>query len=436
MRGEYDLKHVAVPAVTDVAPMMDELNVNSFLKLGYFIRYAKVRQPLDYSRIDKSSYRALPSSQLAKIGVEKLRASIAQDFRRTDEHVVPMSGGMDSRLILAALLEFTDASNIHTYTYGIPGSYDYEIGCLVAKHAGTRHTPFAMNGYTYHEDELLDFADRADCQAVLFYQGPIRELSRRYSSSVIWSGYVGDAVAGSALRTPASTSIIEAKKRYLFHRAFVRSPKLHNCADSEFLPHMAGGAQDPNTLTYDEQVLFDEGVHKFTASHNLLKGFHYKTPLINSPWMDFMFSVPNELRLGEQLLVQLATSAFPKLFSLPTKNTQGWKLGSSSKLISATKWVNKARKLTHRVFPTVGYPLTMYNDFDEGIRNSPDLRRVVRSNLEDLKRRQIVDWIDFDALWKRHDWRTANHGLALIILASLELNLKAMARRQRPAHAQ
>jgi len=50
---------------------------------------------------------------------------------------------------------------------------------------------------------------------------------------------------------------------------------------------------------------------------------------------------------------------------------------------------------------------------------------VVYESIQDLKKRRIVDWINIDAIWNRHQNRQANHADALTLLASLEINLKA-----------
>lgn len=49
--------------------------------------------------------------------------------------VIPLSGGADSRLILALLREL-DAPNVLTFTYGVPGSREAEISCSVAEGIG------------------------------------------------------------------------------------------------------------------------------------------------------------------------------------------------------------------------------------------------------------------------------------------------------------
>jgi len=401
------------------------IGVESFLKLGYFIDYAANRQPIDFSRIDKRRYDETPRSELLVMGKEALRATLARDFQTSKDHVVPLSGGLDSRLILCALLEHTEAKNIRTYTHGIPGSYDFEIGAQLAKEAGTRHISFPMNTMTYHEDDLLEVARREDCQAVLFLNTPSREVERLFGAGTIWSGYVGDAVAGSHLHDPPSATLDEAKRAYLRRRAFVKSTRLHRCQDDEFLPHVAGGRLDPDVLTWDEQVLFDEGVAKFTVAHVLWKGFSYKTPLINSDWMDFMFSVPNRYRLDRQLMIDVGRALSPRLFGLRSANRIGHGFDTPKSIVRATFWWNRVRKLVHQFAPSVKWPNAQYNDFNESIRTSPDVRRIVRGAIERLRQRGICDWVDFDGIWRRHDRRLRNHGDALIVLASLELVLEA-----------
>lgn len=408
-----------------VPPPLNPISIQSFLKLGYFIEYAGNRRPLDFSHIERARYVDVPRDELVGIGRAKLRQTFAALFPKNMEHVVPLSGGLDSRLILAALLEHTEARNIHTYTFGIPGCYDYEIAAIVAKRAGTRHVTFPMNRLSCHRDDIVAVAKREDCQAVLFYNQPLRELERLFGGGLFWSGFVGDAVAGSHLHSPPSASLQAAKRLHLANRTFVRSTRLHRATDDEFLPYMGETNLPPELLTWDEQVLFSEAVPKFTVAHVLLHGFSYLTPLINTPWMDFMFSVPNRYRFGSKLMIDVGRTAFPQLFDLPSKNRLGHTFDTPDAVVRGSFWINRVRRLAHQFLPGVSWPNVLYNDFDEGIRTSRDMREVVRGALNALERRQICDWVDFSGLWRRHELRLRNHGDALVVLASLELLLQA-----------
>jgi len=406
--------------------MKSDLRLESFLKLGYFIDYKGDERPIDFSKIDRAQYAHVPRAELIRLGQSKLRETFAQLYDPSKDHVVPISGGLDSRLILAALLELCPAEKLHTYTFGIPGSYDYDLGCLVAKHAGTRHLALPIGDISYHRDELIDFAKRSRRQAMLFFHPPVRELDRRFGGTKIWSGYVGDAVAGSHLHDPPSPTLEHAKRIHIANRTIVRSTRLHRISDEELVPMVSGGGLDPEVLTYDEQVLFAEAVAKFTEPLVLFAGFDYITPLINTPWMDFMFSVPNRFRLGERLMIDLAREAFPTLFGLPTKQSLGLALSTPQALLGVLSMVNKGRKLLHQFVPSVvSYPHTLYNDYDEAIRQSPDVRGIITNAISQLRSRGVADWIDYDGLWRRHQSRLRNHGDALIVLASLELLLRA-----------
>jgi Asparagine synthase len=413
---------------------LNDAQIQSFLRLGYFFGYGPQRYPADLSRIDKAAYAQVPKRELIALGKHKLRESFEVLFQpgRSREQVIPLSGGLDSRLILACLLEFTEARNIHTFTYGVPGSYDYDLGCRVAREAGTRHATYSLDSLTYHEDELLESSVQSHSQSILFHAPPLRELLRRYSESIIWSGYIGDLVAGSHLHKKPSSTAEEAKLRHLRGRAFVRSTKLYTWEDSAFLPFIAGGDSDPHRLTRDEQVTFAE-VFRLIEPIVLMPGLEYRTPLINTPWMDFMLSVPNEFRFGEALMIEIACAAFPKLFGLPTKTTRGLPLGAHPMLVKLKQQSDRVLKVAHRLFPSIRYPCLIYDDFNEAIRQRRDAREIVLGNVERLKQRGVVPWVDFDGLRRNHLSRLRNHGDALITLASLELNLRARERSTSPA---
>jgi len=71
------------------------------------------------------------------------------------------------------------------------------------------------------------------------------------------------------------------------------------------------------------------------------------------------------------------------------------------------------------------HPRTKYIDYDTGLREKEYLKTLVHENIQDLKQRGVVDWIDIEAIWLRHQRKQANHADALTLLASLEINLKA-----------
>ena len=112
---------------------MDATNLNSFLKFGYFLDYKNSNYSFDFSNINKNKYKDFTEEKLINIGIKLWKNAIRNQFDEKEMNVVPLSGGLDSRAILATLSEITDPSKIYTYTFGSPGTWDFEIGNYIAK---------------------------------------------------------------------------------------------------------------------------------------------------------------------------------------------------------------------------------------------------------------------------------------------------------------
>lgn len=401
--------------------MHSNIDINSFLILGYFVEYHNDSYKIVFSNIDKAKYRGCSEEELIDLGIEKFKSAIAKQFSLNKQHVVPLSGGLDSRAILGVLLEFTEANNIHTYTFGTPGTLDYDIGNYVAKKAGTNHVSFPLAEYQYTMDELIDIAKRIDYQTVLFHHPPVWKIDKIFGQATIWSGYVGDAVVGGHLKKYPSMNLVEAKERYLKSRALVRSIDLMNCKKSELFEHFTCDCIEKEKLSLDEQLLFQEGCQKITAPHVLMKGYQYVTPFINNSWMNFMFSIDNKYRINQYLYRKMLLKAFKKLFSLKTKNSNGLPLNASYPSIFVKKVVRKTKKILN-IFDNQDLN---YMDFDNAFRTRADLKQIIYENIMDLKNRKIVEWINIVEIWQQHINKRANHADALIALASLEIILKS-----------
>jgi asparagine synthetase B (glutamine-hydrolysing) len=401
-------------------------DINSFLKLGYFNSYKNNTYQLNYSHIDRIKYFNWQEDDLIELSIALFRKGIEDEFNPNQDHVLPLSGGLDSRALLAGLLELTPAKNIHTYTFGTPGTFDYEIGNYIAARAGTEHINFPLTQYQYSLDELLDISRRVDNQTVLFHHPPVWELDKLFRGCQFWSGYIGDAITGGHLKSTVSQNIIEARRRYLRKYAFVFSAKLTNCQDEELIERIECPCLDQDILNLDEQILYQERVQKLTAPHVLMRGFLYKTPFINNDFMDLMLSVADSHRKGQSLYKKMLCKTYPFLFSLKTKNNYGLPLYANSILTFIKKAELKCKKMCNRVYHTFLDKRINYLDFDSAIRERSDLRSIFAENLMDLEKRGIIDWISINKIWNAHLMKQGYYSDALIVLVSLEIHLKAI----------
>lgn len=403
--------------------MTDE-SLNSFLKLGYFLDYQSSFR-LDLSNVSRTRYSDWSEDDLVEHGSWLLRRIIATRFESGRDVVVPVSGGLDSRAILASLIELMPAEKIRTYTFGTPGTLDYELGNRVCRQAGTRHTPFPLDQHEYSEAELLDVSRRIDYQTVLFHHPPVHELDKRYEGAAIWSGFIGDVFAGSHLPVAPAKGIDEAKVKFMGKNRFVKSIELGNLPDEALYPLIEFSGHGVGQLTLEELLLIENRYGKSIAPHLLIQGHDYVVPFIDQEWVDFMFSLPDEHRHGLKLWHGILHASFPALMRVGVKGNFGLPLtaGPLRRLIRRAAYSGRRRAL--RLRGRSWNPFLNYMDFNAAIRSRADLRRVIRSNVLGLRERSLLPWIDVEEIWQAHISGRGNHADALLILASLELHMKA-----------
>lgn len=402
-------------------------NLNSFLSLGYF---------LDYKNPDISyDLKAIPvlKEELSQYSLEELQIKCKEIWYQTfeevyqkGEHVVPISGGLDSRAILATLLEFTDASNISTYTFGTPKTYDYEIGNMVAKRFGTNHKSFSFNKYKFSTEKEVEVSQRIDHQTFLFHHPPLELLDQFYKDKMIWSGYIMDFIAGSYIPKNSENNIKLALDKVFLKDRYVKSINLTNSnINIPSLYTLPSGQVNKEHLSYEEQITIFNRLLKNSAPHILYKGFKYKIPVLDSKFFNFFMALGDEHRNDTNFYNIFLQREFPKAFSIPVKSKHGLQLTTSNTRLNIRKVKNKVIKSVNKYYPKLVHPHTNYMDFNYGIRSRKDLNDVIYSNIMDLKNRNIVDWIDIEDIYNSHMKKQANYADALIVLASLEIHLKA-----------
>ncbi len=398
---------------------MSQQNLNSFLKLGYFLDYKNNKDIfIDVSSIDKQKYQKVSENELINIGSKLWIESISANFQSNQKHLVPISGGLDSRSILAGVLKHTEAKNIYTYTFGTPNTLDYDVGNYVAKKIGTNHKSFDLTRYNFNQKELEDISKRVNFQTILFHHAPVWEVDKKFENCQNWCGFMGDPLSGSKLSKEPSLSIEVAKKQFMRKNTYVSSIDLTNGLNSEGL--VEADLIDKSLLTLDEQLDFQNRQVKYIAPHVLMQGYEYKIPFLYQPWVDFMLSVPNSFRRDQILYKKILLHTFPKEFSYRTKTNYGLPLGASKNTIFIKRVVDKLLRMTKL---SSGKNIN-YLDFNEKIRTKQDLRKVITSNVIDLKDRDIIEWRNIEEILNNHLTNKGNYADALIVLASLEIHLK------------
>lgn len=353
-----------------------------------------------------------------------LLGALDKNYTCGKKQVVPLSGGMDSRIILAAMLEFTEASNINTYTFGAPGAYDFEIPNALAKKFGTNHDNFAANDTLYDICGLVRAAKASDGNTEVFHPLVLNKVADHYGdTAVFWSGFAGDLVGGAfgdnfSGNDPKKV-LLEYEKRDIYFLDHVR--------DDYVFPLVTSGEKMFDCVSAAEACFWENHVERYTGHHIFRNDMAIEAPLVDPAFLNFFFSLPPELRSSKKYFNESFSLIFPDFFELPTKD-YGYQYSSHRYKQAWHRAKFYCTALGWRIAPSVfTHPNASYIDMQHAINNRKDVAGCVDILLGDLARRDIelIDKKKMFAFLSMHRAGKANYTKDIINLASLEVILKA-----------
>lgn len=355
-------------------------------------------------------------------------------------HIIPLSGGWDSRAILGALLERIDSDRITTVTFGVPGQLDYDLGKMVADSVGVEHHAFDLRSINFTWDAIRESVAAYPWTHVLdnFFNSLIRNQFSN-GSDIIWSGFLGDALTCSQ---PSDTSTSDEERDKNFTLKLRRS-KSKLCS-KKFNENDILKIQNQNKLiNYNHRdtiriweiyhIAFSEApivtpVQKFERWGAFIgkekNGAQVIAPFADNAWAGYWLYVPREARKGQKLYLEMLNLKFPELFSLPGKTNYGTQRDHSVRSM-VRRGNHLFRSQVQRRAPWIGIRSSLmanYLDYDEMFRNREDYQATLGAAFEYLKENHAVPWLDLDALWEEHMRRRRDHGDAFCVLLGLAAN--------------
>jgi hypothetical protein len=409
---------------------LDYKQLETFLKIGYvpsnltLFNGVKLVNPNSQEKSLASIFSDLPEYKHDYKTLKNiLMKSIAENYKENRCNVVPLSGGMDSRIILAALCELTEAKNIHTYTFGVPGAYDYEIPNRIARKLGTNHTNFSAKDTNYTVDGLVRAAVASDGNTEVFHPLVLNRVADHYScNTTYWSGYAGDLVGGAfgnrLVGDDAKQQLINYEKRGIHFLDNVTD-------DKELYPYIGLGTKMSGYVSSSEACFWENHLERYTGHHIFRNDMDIVAPLIGMRFLKFFLTLPKDQRANKTFFNQAFSNLFPKIFSIPTKD-YGYKYSKSIFLeplhkarfyLSAIGWRLAPNKISH--------PNAAYIDMRLVINERLDVRGCIDMLFEDLAQRNIIDNDRMFHFLNEHRSMRKDYTKDIINLASLEVILKA-----------
>ncbi|WP_164737253.1 asparagine synthase C-terminal domain-containing protein [Georgenia sp. SYP-B2076] len=414
---------------------LEGATLEQYLAFGFVPRY-DAEDPLELlSRWSRRPRRGVDDVTLADLvdeGVRALRAAVAECAAQgpgTGEQVVFLSGGLDSRTILASLLEVFDRSEIVAATFGLPGEQDFDFAAMVAKEAGVRHEVLESSAVEWTTQGLVD--------SVLARRVPMpAPVGQRYLSYVLhhrigkdntfWDGLSGDVIGG--FMAPREGEVWDWPSAIEAFLAFHHGPQYRWLTSPGFEPHAAlpdAPFCSPEVLAYPDQLMVGIRQRCYTMTR-ILPDFTVRTPFLAGPWLDFILSAPVRYRQDQYLYREIQKQAFPALFSLPTTKLHGGAVVES-------RWVRTARHLRQRARRTMPGARPAPGEALPGrganaairkrYREPGPLRDLVEENIADLAARGVIGWTDVRAALPGGGAPQSDSVVTRLV--GLEINLKA-----------
>jgi hypothetical protein len=362
--------------------------LNTYLSLGYLPRLDREAFPLswvkhiDGPKPDNGTLNSRTVSQYATRAAQELSDAIC--CNATTDSIVPISGGLDSRLVLAVL---SRQVKCHAVTIGSPNTLDFELPKMVAKHAGVSHEFIDLGRINYQTSDIVRCAQKmSDATAILptYFNLLIAE---KYYDTSIQTGLLGDFIGG-AYAIDSHANWDDAKS------AFMRTT-MHSSKDVENAD-IANMERELSALTFKEELVLRLR-HTCTYRPHLFSGYeNVLRPLLHRNLIRFFFSLPRSLR-GSSFYHRALYQISPKLMRLPSTSSLR---GIRRIMPNCTAVRVRGAQLLHGNAPALQKLLnplvlpwtnTNYFNVNEVIRDNPSFSNFARENICDLQARNIFD---------------------------------------------
>ncbi len=257
--------------------------------------------------------------------------------------VVPLSGGFDSRLIVA-MLKKIGAEKVICFSYGKPSNWESEISRKVAARVGYRweFIPYSDERWfqefqSSERSQYFKYAANLTSVPVMTNWPAVRELKNKMlvpEDSIFVPGHTGDFISGGHIPKHWEGKILSNKnlllegiwkKHYNLWKADL--PTLSRYFEEKNLFSIKGMSWNntENMASAFECWEWQERQAKFIINSVRVYefwGYEWRIPLWDNEVMDFFSKVPLELRFKKKLYTDyLFTKVFPEYdipFTVPT----------------------------------------------------------------------------------------------------------------------
>jgi len=306
-----------------------------------------------------------------------------QDLRA----VVPLSGGLDSRLLFASL---PPGADVHALTFGVPSSPDVRIAQAVAAVRGCPHHLLPIDSGNWLQGRLAA-SNQTGCLVNAIHAHNVIGLPLlRELGGICYDGYGGDGTIGGQYLAPPGTSAAD----YLVQRLSSGGPLAMDpgAARARILESWRRSGLPPDLFQVEAR-----GRRFINAGTLRMRlGTEVRLPFLDADFMPFVMALPENWRAKSRLYRRMVTRLHPRYFEKIAWEKTGVPVGAP---VWQERIVNIGRRIDARVRTIASYRLGLdvaasYVNYEAWSR-TPDTRQAFEGLLLAGDARW-PQWIDAD----------------------------------------
>jgi asparagine synthase (glutamine-hydrolysing) len=280
-----------------------------------------------------------------------------------------LSGGLDSRAVLAALPD--TGLPIHTVTFGKANCDEFRVAAQAARVKGVAHHTVEMHSRNWLEPRIKGvWLTDGQCNILDMHAMAIYHTIRDYFDLHIHA-FAGDLILGGSYLTPALFNRAPADVASLLHQSMKKRSPL--CQDDFVFERLKAILP---AYPYTDAFIIHNRVRRYTVNGALLiEGRTVdRKPTLDNKLMEFCYALPDESRYAALVYKKMLLRYFPELYrTIPWQKTglpiTAHPRREKAKALMMRVWHRGRRELAQRGIHLPDHH--SYMDYDTWTRHEP-----------------------------------------------------------------
>ncbi len=370
------LRHV------DFKPVIDRQAVEEFFDVGYLLENRtwfegiELVQPasiltfdLKKSKVESSHYwywsdikplsNSIDERELTEELAKLFKQSVKRRIKHNERIGISLSGGLDSRAILAAVPD--DYKTLHTYTFGQKGCNDITIARKVSKIKKSVYHSFDIDSTNWLKPRVKNVWNTDGNMSLLHMHAFESTLHMKKYFDINLNGFLGDVVLGGSYM----------KANNLDKKINSKIVKVTtNCKKeiSKFNDWYRINKTDPYFINNRGRRFIN------TGTNLVAQLIEQRKPFFDNNLIELAYGIPDALRYESYIYNKMLLKTFPEYYNnIPWQKT-GCPISYSKRFVKLVKFknriINKLKRESQR-FGLNFKDLRIYTDYESWIRQEP-----------------------------------------------------------------